>query len=846
MSGNSESAFFRASTEIVLRFRWLFLAVTALLTLGAGYAIATQLRVDNSTEYFASGNKEVSEQLEQFRDDFGRDDHFFVLVEGDVFSMAFLDKLRELHERLEAADIEVASLGQRKVDRERLRNGGESGAPAPEPAPDEIEDDFGDFGDFGDDAGWGDEEGGTMVEEVSSLINYRQTLSQEGAIRVKGLLDERPTADQLAAIEAEVLANPSMIGNIIGANATHTILAVRTQFMDEEDSGRVNTHFEEIAAEFHSPDFKTSVTGVPALNHHLNQTVMEDTQRLMGFSTAVMGLVLLYLFRRFLPVVAPLIVVGISSIWTLGAMALIGSPMTILTSIIPAFLICVGLADSIHILSVWRDELAKGIDLRPALVRAVASTGVPIAFTTMTTMAGLLSFRFASAPAVQEMGLAGAFGVAMAFGNSVVFLPIALSLSRGVAVSAKEEDRPPDLVDAFLVHCTELSAGPRKWRTVGVGAILALVAGIGITQLDVYHNPLIWLGDDHPFTVSTLEMDAEVGGMSAVHVVFDNDGEFGVKDRELLLAIEELSESVRTYRHPRTGKSIVTSTVSLVDVVKETNRALHEGDEAFYAIPDTQRGVSDALLLFENAGPDELGRLATGDLQRSHLTIRVEWMDAISYKPFADFIDVEVERIIAERADVVATGTVYTVLAVVESLIGDLLRSFGVALIAVTLMMIWLLRDLKLGLVSMVPNLLPIAMVMGLMGFTGITIDLSNLVIASIIIGIAVDDTVHYLHQFRVGYAVRQSAEEAIQHALDHAGRAIVSTSVVLTLGFGVFLASRMISIQRFGFLIGLACVLAVLVDLILTPALLRILYASRSKEASNPGVSHAAVQPDS
>ncbi len=836
----SESAFFRASTEIVIRFRWFFLALTALATAGALYLIVTDLKVDNSTEYFASGNEEVSEQLELFRDDFGRDDLFFLLVEGDVFSMDFLDRLRELHTNLEATDLPLTSLGQRKSDRDNLRVGKEiEAAPAPQPAG--FEDDF---GDFGDDEGWGDEAGGSVVEEVISLINFRQTIGTDGGIRVRGLLDDRPAESDLVALKAEVLANPSMVGNVIGPDATHTVLAIRTQFMDEEDTGKVNDHLFELANQFDAPGFEVSLTGGPALNHSLNQTVLEDTSRLMVLSTIVMGFVLLYLFRRFMPVFAPLVVVIVSACWTLAAMTIFGAPMTILTSIIPAFLICVGLADSIHIQSVWRDEIAEGVGLSDALVRAVAMTGVPIVFTTMTTMAGLLSFRFASATAIQEMGMAGAFGVAMALLNSVVFLPAALSFSSGPATVATDVERAPDLVDSFLDRCTSFSVGNGRWWTIGVGAVFAVIAFVGISNLDVYHNPLVWLGEQHPITVSTLEMDAKVGGVSGVHVVFESDSEFGVKDRELLMAIDELADSLEGFEHPRTGEHIVTSTMSLADVVRETNRALHDGDQGFYSMPDTQRGVSDALLLFENAGPDELNRLVTGDLKRSHLMIRVKWMDATSYRPFEEFIEREIDRIIGDKAEVIATGTIYTILAVVETLISDLLRSFGVALIAVTLMMIWLLRDLKLGLVSMVPNLLPIALVMGFMGYVGIDIDLSNLLIASIIIGIAVDDTVHYLHQYKVGYKIEANVETAIQHALHHAGRAIVSTSVVLTLGFGVFLASRLISIQRFGLLIGFACMLAVVVDLILTPALLRVLYAKKAP-ATNPGVGHVTPQPD-
>jgi len=820
---DTESRFFRWSTERVLQYRWLMLALLVAISVAAGVGASTSLMVDNSTEYFAGGDAEVSGNLESFRDDFGRDDYFFVLVEGDVFSVPFLTQLSALHEALEAADLEVESLGERRAVRQaRL-----AGRTLPEAEP-ELDD----FGSFGEDDGWGEEAGGTLIEEVTSLVNFRQTLFEDGAVRVHGLLDAGiPTESELPALKEKVLSNPAMVGNIIGPRATHTVLLVRTQFMNEDDSARVNTYLGELSEGFEKPGFAVSVTGITSLNQSLNGAVVKDTAVLFSLAAVVMGIVLIALFRRVVPVIAPLAVVGLSGLWTLGMMSLVGAPMTIVSSIIPAFLVCVGLGDSIHILAVHRDEVAKGVGGREAMVRAIATTGVPVMFTTATTMAGLASFKFASAPAIQEMGLAGAFGVFAALVNSLVLLPILISFQPELPGVAARSERPPDRIDRFLERCRDLSVGRGLMPTLLGGVLLVAIAAGGMSLLSVYHNPLSWLGEDHPTTIGITTMDKEVGGISSVQVVFDTESEHGVKDLELLRAIEDLAEALETYEHPVTHERIVSGSVSLVDIVKETNRALHGGDPDQYVLPDDQRAVSDALLLFESAGPEELARIATADLKRSHLSVRVKWMDATSYTPFRQFIDEQIERTIGDKAKVVSTGGLYTILSVIDSLISDLIRSFSVAVVVITLMMIALLRDIKLGLISMVPNLLPIATILGFMGYVGIPIDMSNLVIASIIIGIAVDDTIHFLHQYRVGYQATGSTETAIRLAMDHAGRAMVSTTAVLTLGFSVFIASSLGSIQRFGLLIGLACCVALLMDLVLAPALLRFFIPDRSSQ---------------
>ena len=162
-------------------------------------------------------------------------------------------------------------------------------------------------------------------------------------------------------------------------------------------------------------------------------------------------------------------------------------------------------------------------------------------------------------------------------------------------------------------------------------------------------------------------------------------------------------------------------------------------------------------------------------------------------------------------------------LTTVSSLIRNIIKSFSVAVLIITLLMIALLRDFRLGLIAMVPNLLPILVVGGFMGFVDIPIDMANLLIASIAIGIAVDDTIHFLYHFKVKHAATGNVEASLKDAFYHAGRAMVSTTMILSLGFAVYMASNMVSILRFGLLIAMTVVLALVIDLIFAPALIRV-----------------------
>jgi hypothetical protein len=605
---------------------------------------------------------------------------------------------------------------------------------------------------------------------------------------------------------------------------------LRTTAVDFEGRERAYHALNEWVAPFREPGFDVAVTGMPALNAELVGTMQRDMRRLIASAYVVMGLVLLQQFRSWRGVVAPLMVVGMSSVWTLGLMAFLGVPVTLLTNIIPAFLAAVAIGDSIHIQSVYREGRTNGHDHLSAIRFAVASTGWPLVFTSLTTMVGMLSFLSAKMAAIGEMGVFTAFGVGVALCASLLFLPAAMAVAGDMRFPpVPKGSGNQDWIDRVLVGSTGLSAR-RSWPVLVGTAVLVAFMGVGVAQMKVYHNPLTWLAEDYHARVDLEEMDQQVGGTAQVNLVIDAATERGLRDRELLLALDRLEAHIRAYRNPSDGAEVVTGTSSLVDIVKETNRALHDGDPAALVIPDSQRGVSDALLLFESAAPRDLRRIATADLMRSHMTIRLHWMDATSYEPFTAWLEEGIEREIGGLATVRPTGSVYELVTIVSGLIGDLVRSFGTAFLSVLVMMVVLLRHPGLGLISMVPNLVPIALILGFMGFAGIPLDLTNLLIASIVVGVAVDNTVHYMFQWRESaWNLKSGTEAGIEYALAHAGRALVATGVILGLGFGVYLTSSMLNIRRFGMLVGAACVFALLTNLIMVPALLRLIFRDRA-----------------
>jgi predicted RND superfamily exporter protein len=360
---------------------------------------------------------------------------------------------------------------------------------------------------------------------------------------------------------------------------------------------------------------------------------------------------------------------------------------------------------------------------------------------------------------------------------------------------------------------------------------LVLLAVLGASRLRLHHNAVNWFPRDNPARLALSVYEQTVGGAANILIMVNARPGETVKDRELLLALEELERRILAYRDERRPGGVVHNVISVLDPIRESWRALNGGEQGFYRLPDSQRGVSDMFTLFETAGSSELKRLATIDMSRALMVVRVRWMDALSYRPLKEYIEEAIEEIVGSRARARATGSIYLDILILSRLLFDLLRSFGAALAVITVIMMVLLRDLRLGLLAMLPNLLPILCTMGFMGYASIHLDLSTILLGSLAIGIVVDDTIHLLHQFNAHYRLHRDVEQAIAHAMRHTGRAMVITSLILAIGFFCNVFAVLQNFRLSGILLGLTICFAIFFDLVFAPALLRAVYRSERME---------------
>jgi uncharacterized protein len=803
-------------TRAVIGMRFITLLSIAIVTIALGGYAVRNLSVDNSLESWAMQDAPELQTLYDFRDTFGKADAFILLVEGDVFSRGFLTRLKALHREVEALEVDI--------DHQRGRG--------PVAQASELETPALSFA-FEDDENAGafeghDFEDQRVMDSVTSLVNVRRTITRDDGLRVEPLLRSSYKESELAALKTAVLNDPFFVGQVVDADGRFAVLSAIPINMPDDELLKVNPAVVHIVNRFDEPGFRVLCTGLPSIGAEINAMVQHDFTLLGSVSLTLVVLMLVILFRSRVGVFGPFLVVVTSVVWTVGFMALAGFSLSILSTILPAFLFCVGVADSVHFLSIYgRGDQACSSHLRILETASIASA--PIFFTSLTTMGGLFSLSFASVRVISELGIAGGVGVLFAWFLSVTLLPALMSFSGHSHSSLKTQGvNTSDWCDkglALMVNLSKPNGGQDRYRAVlVVGGLVFIWALIGISNLRVYHDDLELVPADSKVRLAVETLDRNVGGAAVAEMMIS--GPAGVlKSRGVLVAIERFIDDVMSFDDGVDEMPLVSHATSIVDIAKETNRALHGNDPAHYEIPGTDLGLSEVFLLFENQSPEATKRLVTLDWSVTHVRFRVRWREATAYQPLVAHIKNAAKRHLEPRVEGRGTGSVFIASGLVSLLLHDLSLSFGTAFVFVTLLMIVMLRDLKLGLIAMLPNLLPIALVLGYMGWTELPIDLNSLLVASIALGIAVDDTVHFLHHFKSAYAETGNVEVGVERAVTTAGRAMVMTSIVLVTGFLVFLFASTNASMRFGLLTAITIICALVVDMTVLPAALRSLY---------------------
>jgi predicted RND superfamily exporter protein len=783
---------FAAAARLLYRHNLITLLVLAVFT-GALLSQLPRLTLDTSTEGFLHKQDPDLLAYNDFRDQFGNTEMVIVAVKSkDIFAPDFLRKLKELH-------IELRD----KVP---------------------------------------------YVDDINSLINARNTRGEGDRLIVEDLLEHWPeTPEALAAVKERALANPLYKNMLIsekgdftaivlqmqayssqGAEGVDDVLAGFTEdteptaqkertYLTDAETGEAVQAVTRIVAACRAPDFEIYVAGGPVVTDFLKKSMMKNMRKFILLAFLTIGVFLFLMFRRISAVFLPLLVVIISLLSTLSLMAIFGTPMKLPTQILPSFLMAVGVGDSVHILAIFFHRLRhnKG-DKAEAVEYAVGHSGLAVLMTSLTTAGGLLSFSTADVAPIADLGIYAAAGVMLALLYTLVLLPSLLALIPLKEKKKKETHKTTSRLDTMLSAIGHFATGNPK-AILAVTMLIFIVSIIGITRIKFSHDIVRWYQKDAPIRIASETIDEEMRGSIALEIILDTGKVNGLYDPDLL---QRIDSSIGYVEQLRKGEIFAGKAWSITTILKEIHQALNENRPEFYTVPDNPDLIPQEFLLFENSGSDDLEDVTDSQFSKARFTIKVPFRDAVAYTDFIQTVNEHFQRTFPELK-ITTTGMTAIIFQTMARVIRSMAKSYIIALIVITALMILLIGKLRTGLLSMIPNLLPIFLTLGIMGWFHVPLDLFTMLVGSISIGLAVDDTIHFMHNFRRYFEQSGDAKQAVMETLHSTGRAMLITTCVLSLGFFIFMFANMNNLFNFGWLTGFTIITALLADYFIAPALL-------------------------
>jgi predicted RND superfamily exporter protein len=660
---------------------------------------------------------------------------------------------------------------------------------------------------------------------VDSVSNFQHTYAIEDDLIVEDLVSDAAAkgGDYLADRRDVALAEPLLRDQIVtsdaGVTAVNVVLQYPEKGLTEVPEAVASARDLKAQIEANFPGVQIHLTGVSMLNNAFAETGMTDAGTLMPLMFVVIFALTWLIIRSFTATLSTLVVIALSTMVGMGAAGFAGVKLTPIAMSAPIVILTLAVADSIHILLSLRGLMREGLGKTEALVEAVRINFLPVSITSLTTIVGFLSLNFSDSPPYWHLGNITAVGIAAAWLYSITLLPALISVLPYRTKQAAGDDWSQRAMDRLA------DAVIGNYRKLFVGAGLVSFALIAFIPTIDFNDQWVEYFDERIEFRTDSDEAQEFFGLYPIEYSVPADGTGGVSEPEFLDNLERFAEFLRAQPN-------VTHVYSLSDIMKRLNRNMHGDDDAYYRIPEDRELSAQYLLLYELSLPYglDLNDRINVDKSATRVTATMERATTAETKQFfADVDDWMADNWPAYmRTEPTSAAVMFTYIS--ERNMQNMVAGTILAVAAIAVIMMFALRSVPLGLLSLVPNGLPILTTFGAWALLVGEVGFSVATVASISLGIIVDDTVHLLSKYvRARDERGLSVEDSIRYAFHNVGTAIVVNTIILAAGFLVMTTSAFKMNVDLGLMTVLAIVFALILDFLFLPALL--LLGKRDRE---------------
>ncbi|MEW6618537.1 MAG: MMPL family transporter [bacterium] len=658
------------------------------------------------------------------------------------------------------------------------------------------------------------------IDKVVSISNYQYIHADEDVLQVDRIVPEE--LEDLSSFQIEemlqIMQKETIIHDrIIAKDFRHTLILGRLVKISEDNSNYVRLvhDLKKFIADqkYQQKGWIFHYFGNPAVSEALFTLSMHDSNKIHPLMFLMLIILLLLFFRTITGLFMPLIVVAGAIITTFGILGLSGWGLNPLTISLNLLIIAVGIGDAIHIITKFYKFRAQGLESKAAAVESLKHLFIPCFYTSLTTVFGFMAISVSShIAAIREFGILAMIGITMAFILSVTIMPALLSLIPGKDTGALR------IVENSIV--TRLTAkllafNVKNHKSIIVVALIFILASLLMTTtisldtgIESYFKPQDKIRMDLDYA------DKIYKAGSRLEIMLDSGKGNGLKDPDYLNHALEFQNYLEQKIHM--GK-----VNSYLNYLCKMNQTMHNNDPAYYKIPLSSELIAQYLLLYTSSGPNEdLSDLKTFDNRYMRISVNMKMLTSFKtnkeIKAIRDILQKDFKNL-----NGVVTGTTVLDSGRDKYVLTGLLKSFSLAVILITLCFLVIFRSIKYGILVLLPSLFPIVFAGGIMGISGINLDLPNMIIAAIIFGITVDDSIHFMTHYLNSRRQGDSIEVAIQASIRESGQAIIFTSLILFLSFSILALSAFVPNVHMGVFSALIVLVALFATLILLPAIL-------------------------
>jgi hypothetical protein len=654
------------------------------------------------------------------------------------------------------------------------------------------------------------------IREVKSLGNVDDTLGEDDFFIVQKFLEDIPQEkNKLDKLKQRALSNPLYVDNFVSKDGQTAAIVIYVEDRPDEPEFRKKIIQEcekklELYRQYTGIAYKAGWT---TTNLYLSQFMKRDISVFIPISYLFIAVAVYFFFRNIWLTCMAVLNISICMGSTMGLFPILGITLNNVTTVVPPVVMALALCDTVHIFSHLNKELLEQFDNKEkALCHVLKKVVMPCFLTTLTTAVGFLSLYSNKLGPIKDFAIVASAGMAFEFIYAFLFLPSAiLFLPSHKIFTVKLED------GSFRRFIESIYALVNKRH--GLVCILSTIIVFGavayMLSIRVDTNVLNYFKQNSSVKTATNFVENNISGVRTIEISLTADGvEDAFKSPDYLRYIDTLQGSLQTIKG-------IDKAISFIDFLKDMNQSFHNENPDYLKIPESKPLIAQYLLLY---GSDNIYDFINESFNRARISLRISCHGTAEQKHILEQLHRIIKLNYHPDISVRITGKVVQDIKMIDTLVDGQIYSLAIATAVIAVLMFFVMKSIKLGLISIIPNFFPIILNFGIMGLLGIPLNAATSLIAAVALGIAVDDTIHFLTAFKRHAKGKHDIPQAIHATIMEKGRALFASSLILSIGFVIMVLSSFVPTIYFGLLSSIIMVSAAIGDALILPALMMTL----------------------